>query len=234
MVYAFIRSPDNKITNAVVNVRDISKVRQLENLRETFLSMIGHELQTPLSIIKGYASTLSRTDGKWSEEKLRQGLQVIEAESDRLSRLMDKLLLASRISAGISELKRDMVDIPTLARKIVHRLQILTNVHTFGIDFEPSFPSLLADSALIEEVLTNLLENAIKYSPEGGKVTISGKCDNGQIYVTVSDDGIGISTEEKKFIFNRFHRVDKGLASTVKGAGLGLYICKTIIEAMVV
>jgi PAS domain S-box-containing protein len=231
MLYSFIRSPEDKLINAVVNVRDISKVRQLEDLRETFLSMLGHELQTPLSIIKGYSNTLSRTDGKWSEETLRQGLQVIEAESDRLSRIMDKLLLASRISAGVHDLKREPVQLPALARQIVNRLQVLTNLHIFGIDFEPGFPLLLADPELIEEVLTNLLENAVKYSPEGGKVTISGKCDNRQIHVTVSDEGIGIPARETRHIFERFHRVDKGLSSTVTGVGLGLYICKTIIEA---
>ena len=231
MVYSIIRSPEGKAINAVVNVRDISQVKQLENLRETFLSMLGHELQTPLSIIKGYASTLARSDSNWNKETLQQGLQVIEEESDRLSRVVNKLLLASRISTGTSALKKEPVQLPALASKVVRRLQAMTNIHTFEFDFEPDFPSVLADPELIEEVLANLIENGIKYSPKGGKITISGKLADGQVKISIRDEGIGIPARELQHIFERFHRLDNSLMQTIKGVGLGLYICKSIIQA---
>jgi len=231
MVYSIIRSPEGKPINAVVNVRDISEAVQLENLRETFLSMLGHELQTPLTIIKGYASTLARTDSNWNEETLRNSLKVIESETDHLCRVVDRLLLASRMSAGTPVLRKEPVQLPVLAKKVVRRLQAMTDAHTFELDFDSDFPSVPVDPALIEEVLANLVENAIKYSPDGGKITISGRLANSQVMVTVTDEGIGIPAGQIEHLFKRFSRVDKGLARTIRGVGLGLYICKSIVEA---
>ncbi len=231
MVYAIVRSPEGKPINAVVNVRDLSRFREVESLRETFLAMLGHELQTPLAIIKGYTSTLAREDGKWNEETLRRGLRVIEQESDRLANIMRKLLLASRITAGALDLKKEPVDMSYLAGKVVRRLQELTGIHTFEIDFASDFPSIPAEPALLEEVLTNLVENAVKYSPQGGKITISGRSSDGQVEITVADEGIGIPSSELKRLFTPFHRVDRGAAGKVQGVGLGLHICKAIVEA---
>ena len=231
IIYSIIRTPEGKTINAVGNIRDISRNRQLENLRETFLAMLGHELQTPVSIIKGYTSTLARNDGRWDRETLQNGLQIIEEESDRLGRVMNKLLMASRISTGTSVLKKEPIQLSVLANKIMRRLQKMTSVHNFEISFDSAFPPVSADPELIEEVMVNLVENAVKYSPGGGKITISGSYDGKQAKVTVTDEGIGIPTEELKHIFERFHRVDEGPARAVKGLGLGLYLCKMIIEA---
>lgn len=231
MVYSILRTQEGKPINAVVNVRDISKLKEVENLRETFLSMLGHELQTPLAIIKGYTSTLSQMDGNWDGETLRQGLQAIEAESDRLSNVMNKLLLASRISAGMPVLAREPVQLESAAAKVVRRYSAVTANHTFEIDFETGFPAVLADPALIEEVLTNLVENAIKYSPDGGRVIISGRYNENEVRVSVTDEGIGIPRQDIKQIFERFHRTNRNQVQKIKGIGLGLYICKSIIEA---
>ncbi|HEY83117.1 MAG TPA: PAS domain S-box protein [Dehalococcoidia bacterium] len=231
MVYSVICSPEGKPINAVVNVRDISKLRELENLRETFLSMLGHELQTPLSIIKGYASTLARSEGRWNKKTLCQGLKVIEEESDRLSKIVNKLVLASRISAGATVLEKEPVQLASLASKVVRRLRSMTKSHTFEIDFAPDFPSVMVAPELMEEVFTNLIENAVKYSPEGGKITIRGSWSDAEVMITVEDEGIGIPVGELERIFERFHRVDSSQTRKVPGVGLGLYICKAIIEA---
>jgi len=231
MVYSIIRSPEGQPLNAVVNVRDISRLREIESLRSTFLSMLGHELQTPLSIIKGYTSTLARSDGKWDEETLWQGLRVIEEECDRLSKLMSGLLLAARIEAGALALHKEPVLLPSLASKVVRKLQTVTSVHTFQIDFESDFPPVLADADQIEQVLTNLVDNAIKYSPQGGQITITGKVSEDRVEITIADEGIGIPLREVGRIFERFHRVDSSFARKVPGVGLGLYICKHIVEA---
>lgn len=231
MVYSIIRSPEGKPLNAVINVRDISRYRELENLRETFLSMIGHELQTPLSIIKGYASTLRRSDGNWDNNALRDGLRVIEEESDRLSRVMGKLLLASRISTGGTPLEKEPIQLASLANKVAHRFQAVSNFHTFETSFEPGFPAITADPQLIEEVITNLIDNAVKYSPGGGRITVSGKANSKQVEITISDEGVGIPASEIPHLFERFHRVDNEVTRKTQGVGLGLYICKSIIEA---
>jgi PAS domain S-box-containing protein len=230
MVYSIVCSPEGKPINAVVNVRDISKLKKLENLRETFLSMLGHELQTPLSIIKGYASTLSQTDSDWDRETLHQSLQAIEAESDRLSNVMNKLLLASRISAGMPALAGEPVQLKSIAEKVVRRYTVMTSVHTFEIDFEFDFPPVSADPALLEEVLTNLVDNAVKYSPNGGRVTISGRHNDEEVRVSITDEGIGIPRQDIERIFERFQRTERNEVRKIKGIGLGLYICKSIIE----
>jgi PAS domain S-box-containing protein len=231
IIYSIIRTPEGKTINVVGNIRDISRNRHLENLRETFLAMLGHELQTPLSIIKGYTSTLARTDGKWDKETLQNGLQIIEEESDRLSQVMNKLLLASRISTGTSAARKELIELSAIADKVVRRLQKLVSKHTFEVNFDSTFPPVPADPELIENVLANLVENAVKYSPGGGKITISGSYDSKQGRIMVSDEGMGIPAEELKHIFERFHRIDKGPARAIKGLGLGLYLCKMIIEA---
>lgn len=231
LVYSIVRSPEGKPINAVVNVHDNSRIREVENLREAILSMLGHEIQTPLAIIKGYTDTLSRTEGRWDPETLKQGLQVIEEESDRLSRVMKKLLLASRLSSGALKLEKEAVHLPSLVQKVVRRLNSLTDRHTFAFDFEADFPAVPAEPQLLEQVLANLVENAIKYSPEGGKVTVTGKRVDYGIRVAVIDEGPGIPPGEAEHLFERFYRLEKGLSRKIPGTGLGLYICKSIIEA---
>jgi PAS domain S-box-containing protein len=231
MVYSIVRSPQGKPINAVVNVRDNSRMREVENLREAILSMLGHELQTPLAIIKGYTETLSRADGKWDEETLRQGLQVIQEESDRLSKVMNQLLLASRLSSGAFKLEKEPVEMLSLAQKVVRRLSGLSQAHRFAFDFESDFPPVEVEPQLMEQVLTNLIDNAIKYSPEGGLITITGKKMDGRVRVSVKDEGLGIPPEELGHLFEKFHRAGKGPTRRIPGTGLGLYICKSIVEA---
>jgi PAS domain S-box-containing protein len=231
MVYSLVRTPEGKPMNAVVNVRDITRLREVESLRETFLAMLGHELQTPLSIIKGYASTMARAGRKWSEAELRQNASVIEEESDRLSKVVDKLLLASRISAGALTLEKEPVELPSLARRIIRRLRAVADGHTFWSRFEPGLPAVCADPTLLEEVLVNLIDNAIKYSPSGGRIELSGSSDGRVVTVTVSDEGLGIEPEQMDRIFQRFGREESEAKRKVKGLGLGLYTCKSIIEA---
>jgi len=231
MIYSIVRSRQGKPINAVVNIRDISKAREMENFRETILSMLGHELQTPLSIIKGYTDTLSRVEGKWDENTVREGLKVIEEESDRLSQVMSKLLLASRLSTRTLTLNTEPVQLAALVQKVVRRQSKFSAIHTFAVDFPPDFPMVKVEPQLMEEVLTNLIENAIKYSPKGGKVSISGNKEEHQVKIAVSDQGMGIPIGDMEHLFEKFQRGKKGQSQRIQGTGLGLYICKSIIEA---
>ena len=232
MVYSLMRSYERgQPASAVINVRDIRRLREIENLRSTFLSMLGHELQTPLSIIKGYTDTLARSDGKWDKKTLHHGLEVIEEECDRLSKLVNRLLLASRIETRTVTLKKDEVQLPAVASKVIRRLEATAGKHNFEVSFNPGFPVVYADPERMEEVITNLVDNAIKYSPLGGKITITGRAEVDHVKVTVADEGIGIPRRDLERIFDRFRRGDTSQVQKVRGVGLGLYICKSIVEA---
>lgn len=231
VVYSIVRSSEGRPLNAVVNVRDVSKAREMERLRSAFFSMMGHQLQTPLSIIKGYANTLSRTDGQWDENALRQSVRAIEEEADRLSLLVNRLLLASRLESGAMALKREPVHLESLVQKVVRRLEPMTDRHIFSVKFPKDFPPASTDPDLLEEVLLNLVENAIKYSPEGGPISIEGVVVGRQLQVRVIDQGVGVPWWETSRIFERFHRGESQLSQRTRGVGLGLYICDVIMAA---
>ena len=231
MSYSVACSPNGGLLTTVVNVRDISRLRQIEDLRSALLATVSHELQTPISIIKAYASTLARSDAQWSQQTIRDKLQAIEEESDRLSELVTKLLYTSRLEAGDLSLNKLLLDLPKEAHKVAKRVAGLTEIHEVKLDFPPDFPPVLGDPERIEEVLTNLIENAVKFSPRGGMITIKAEISENQVLVIVADEGIGIPLRDQERIFERFYKVEDSLAKPTQGTGLGLYICKTTIEA---
>ncbi|NJN92732.1 MAG: PAS domain S-box protein [Anaerolineales bacterium] len=223
---------EGKITQYVANVRDITRLREAEELKQTLLSVISHELKTPVSIIKGYAGTLAREDANWDKATLAEGLGIIEEEADRLDKLINNLLEASRLQAGGIKLRRGYVELDDLARLIVKKLQTTTTQHTFVVDFPPDFPPIQGDYERLQEVLTNLIGNAIKYSPEGGLIKVGGMVlENNLIRLYISDQGIGISPGDQEQIFDRFYRVDNRLTRQTPGTGLGLFLVKAVVEA---
>ena len=232
LVYSVVRSPELAPLNAVVNVRDMTRVREMEDMRSTFLSMLGHQLQTPLAIIKGYTNTLARPDAIWDSETLRRIFQTIEEETDHMSQLMNRLLLASRLETGELPMRRDQVNLATLAEKVVARISPTAPGHDFSVVFPPEFPPVDGDPDLLEEVLVNLLDNAVKYSPNGGEIAVTGSTDGwGTVAVSVSDPGVGVPRWESRRIFERFHRAQNPNSSHPRGMGLGLYICDEIMKA---
>jgi len=229
--YSIAHSLNGDLLTTVVNIRDITRFRQIEKLRSALLTTVSHELQTPISIIKAYASTLARSDAEWSQQTIRDKLQAIEEEGDRLSELVSKLLYTSRLEAGDLSLNKLLFDLPKEAHKVAKRFAELTEIHKVEADFPAEFPPVLADPGKIGEVLTNLVENAMKFSPRGGTISIKGESSENEVSVTVADEGIGIPLRDQKRIFDRFYKVEDNLARPTQGTGLGLYICKTIIEA---
>ncbi len=222
---------EGTLARTILNVVDITRFRQAEELKSTFVSVISHELKTPVALIKGYAETLRREDATWDRETVQESLKVIAEEADHLTNLIDSLLEASRIQAGGLKLEPTDVNLPRLAEKIVDRFRTQTQIHTFELDFPPDFPLVWGDPERLREVLTNLISNAVKYSPDGGTVWVGGRADQTGVTVYVADQGIGIPPEEQSRIFDRFHRVETGLHRRTEGAGLGLYLVKAIVEA---
>jgi len=231
ITYSPLFNEQGELVNIIANIRDITRFREAEEMKSTFISIISHELKTPVSVIKGYAGTLRREDAHWDEETLQQSLAVIEEESDRLNELIDNLLEASRLQAGGFKLKTEEIRLDLLAERVVEKFRPQTNKHLLVTDFPPDFPTVRADYERMEQVLNNLLSNAIKYSPQGGTIRVQGWEEGEWVCVAVSDEGIGISHRDQEHIFNRFYRTEEAMTSRTKGAGLGLYLVRAIIEA---
>jgi PAS domain S-box-containing protein len=230
--YSATYGPDDEFLGAIANVRDITARKLEEQQQATFISVISHELKTPVAIIKGYASTLSRPDAHWDEATLRDGLQVIEEEADRLNALIGNLLDVSRMQAGGLRLQFGPVDLPTLADRIMQGIAASAPGHfEFQRRFPNTFPPVHADEERLRMVLANLLSNAVKYSPSGGTIRVGGWTEDDQAIVYVADQGVGIAPEDQQRIFERFYRVDNTLGRQTQGAGLGLYLAHVIVEA---
>jgi signal transduction histidine kinase len=229
ITYAPLLTPEGKLRNIIVTVRDITHFRNAEEVKSTFISIVSHELKTPVALIKGYASTLRRDDARWDKHIIQDSLAVIEDEADRLTRMIEDLLDASRLQAGGLSLSRADVNIPALADRLADRFSIQTQKHKIETDFPAKFPVILADENRLEQVISNLISNAIKYAPEG-TITISGQVHPNQVIITVADEGPGIEAKDMPHIFDRFYRSVDAVKRT-KGAGLGLYLARAIVEA---
>lgn len=229
VTYAPLLTPEGKLRNIIATVRDITHFRAADEIKSTFISVVSHELRTPVALIKGYASTLRRDDARWDKRTISDSLEVIEEEADRLSKMIDDLLDASRLQAGGLSLNRADVGLPALASRVIERFTAPNPKHRFVADFPEKFPIVLADETRLEQVLANLVSNALKYAPQG-EIRISGKALPEQVIVCVSDEGPGIEAKDLPHIFDRFYRSTNAVKKT-KGAGLGLYLARIIVEA---
>ncbi len=230
ITYAPLISPEGQLLNIIVVVRDITRFREAEELKSTFISVVSHELKTPVALIKGYVSTLRRDDAEWEREFVDESLQVIEEEADRLTEMIENLLDASRLQAGGLSLTLSDISIKTLCLRLAERFRTQITHHAIEVDFPDDFPYVLADETRIGQVISNLISNAIKYSPEGGEIRITGQARPDQVILCVSDQGPGIASQDVPYIFDRFYRADRE-AKTTKGAGLGLYLARAVVEA---
>lgn len=238
VTYTPLFSEENHLVNIIVNVDDITRFREEEEMKSTFTSIISHELKTPVALIKGYAQTLARPDAKWDAEVARESLVIIEEEADRLESLINNLLDVSKIQAGGLSLENSDVSLQDLAARVARDYRTQTNIHQIELDFPDPLPTIWGDEERLRQVLTNLVSNAIKYSPDGGLIRIGGWTETApdaesgrRVVVYVADQGIGIPRAELPHIFDRYYRVDSSLRRSTAGAGLGLFLCKSIIEA---
>jgi signal transduction histidine kinase len=209
----------------------VEAFKKVDQLKSELLSTVSHELRTPLASIKGYASSLLREDVEWEPETRREFLQVIDEESDRLTALIEDLLQMSEIEAGVLRVDRQPVKISRLAQKVVKKLRPHARDHQVSVNIVADVPETMADPRRIEQVLHNLIVNATKYSPEGTSILVRVERRGSDILVSVRDQGIGIPLEHVDHVFERFYRVDGTLARQTGGSGLGLPICRGIVEA---
>ena len=226
-----VKGRTKELEQMMEEVSKLHAMRELDRMKSEFISSISHELRTPLGFITGYVTTLLRSEVPHSEETRREFLQIIKEESERLLELVENLLDTSRIQAGRFTVEKKPINIAELARKVVEKVKSITDSYSLLLSFEPSLPSVLGDSQRLEQVLHNLMDNAIKYSPHGSQITISGEMRDDHIQISVADEGQGIPQAELGKIFNAFYRISGSNAQRVRGAGLGLTICKAIVEA---
>ncbi len=228
-----VRGEDQQIIGTVAIFNDITEIRNVERMKTAFVSTVSHELRTPLTSIKGFIATLlSDADGYYDRETQREFYTIIDTECDRLTRLIGDLLNVSRIEAGRAlDLNPKPIQIPSLISKVVSVQRSYTNKHTFNVRVDEDFPTIIADEDKVDQILTNLTNNAIKYSPGGGEITITGRVDEDKVTISVADQGVGIPKEHLPKVFDRFHRVDNRDTREVGGTGIGLYLVKHLVEA---
>jgi PAS domain S-box-containing protein len=232
ITYAPLLSANGELDNIIANVRDITNFRRAQQMQNMFISVISHELKTPVAIIKGYAATLRRTDASWDTKVIQDNLAVIEEEADRLNSLIQDLLTASKLQAQ-SEMSLDVTKtrLNSLCERAVERFHTQSSKHQILHCFPHNFPEIVADEAKLRQVIDNLLGNAIKYSPDGGIIEVGGSFDEQTVTVYVRDCGAGITDDDQKHVFDRFYRVDGKLSRKTQGTGLGLYLSRAIVQA---
>ena len=213
--------------------RDLTEVRRLEELKADFLSTASHELRTPLAAVYGAAQTLRRHDFALDDSGRDRFISLIVEESERLALIVNDILLANQLELGRVDLANEPFDAVELAERVVEsvRIHAPTGIHFDVVATEPAV-FLVADRDRVQQVLTNLVENAMKYSPDGGRVGLGVETAGGNVRFHVRDEGLGIPVDEHARIFDKFYRLDPGMTRGVGGTGLGLYICSELVERM--
>ncbi len=225
-----IRRNDGAIVGVVIVMRDVTKEREVDQMKQNFISSVSHELRTPLTSIKAYTETiLSSPD--MSREMEEECLHVIEKETERLTTLIESILEISSIEAGTFKIVREDVNIREVFNRVLSALKPLAQKNKIELlcDIPEKLGTLQGDEIKIESVITNLVNNAIKFTPENGRVSVSARCREDELFFYVSDTGVGIPKESLPKIFDRFYRVYRE-GEQVQGTGLGLAIVKEIVQ----
>ena len=220
-----------KPSGAVVVLHDVTELRRLERVRQDFVANVSHEFKTPLTAIQGFAETL--LSGAIEDPKNnRRFLRIIRDHATRLARLTDDLLKLARIEAGKLEVQLLPVAVAEVVDSCMETALLKANQKQIAITVElaADLPRVRGDAALLRDVLQNLVDNAIQYTPPGGKILISAERKNGEVIIAVTDTGIGIPLSDQERIFERFYRVDAARSREAGGTGLGLSIAKHIVE----
>jgi PAS domain S-box-containing protein len=226
---ALDRGSNGKINRFVVIARDASRRKRIDLEKSEVISAVSHELRSPLTSVKGFTSTLLNKWDRFDDDTKKHLLTTINSDADRVTRLLGELLDVSRIEAGRLQLRRQLCRVGQIAEKVIERIQPQSEDHSLSLELPPELPMVFADPDKVEQVLTNVLENAIKYT-EQGSVTVSGTAADGSVTVRVTDEGEGIPEDHRSNVFGKFFR-SGGRRENPTGTGLGLYISRGLVEA---
>ncbi len=223
---------EDKLLSLIAVFHDITELKKLEKIRAEFVANVSHELKTPLTAIKGFVETL-KNSAKDDTVALARFLDIIDKQAQRLENLVNDLLILSAIESkevkmniGAEPLNRIVHTVLALHKKIIE-----DKGHQVTVDIPPDLPNVLADRQRMEQVFLNLLDNAVKFTPPGGKISIQARWEKPYVRVEVKDNGVGIPAEHLSRVFERFYRVDRARSREAGGTGLGLAIVRQIVTA---
>ena len=223
-----MRDATGQVTGFLSALVDVTARHELERQRDEFLSIASHELKTPVTTIKGYAQAGQRVLRNAGDERLLRTLRIIDEQSDRLTRLINELLDVSRMHSGTLPLYQESFDLSTLVYEVVGNMQLTAPEWTLALDLAPAAP-VHADRQRLEQVMLNLVQNAIKYSGTSRRVEVTVTCADREIQTSVRDYGVGIPEAQQAFVFERFFRASNVDSRHYSGLGLGLFIAHGII-----
>lgn len=229
-----VRDERGAVTGVLCGFNDVTELRNVERMKTDFVTTVSHELRTPLTSIKGFVRTLLEDpDGGYYDQTTRlEFYNIIDSECDRLIRLISDLLNVSRIERGLPlHMNYSQVHVAALIEQCLAFHRGYTTHHELVTDTEPDLVPIEADRDKLDQVLSNLISNAIKYSPDGGVITVKVSDGGSTLKFAVSDQGLGIPPEHIEKVFQRFHRVHSGDSQRVGGTGIGLFLTKSLVEA---
>ncbi|HEX9714032.1 MAG TPA: ATP-binding protein [Actinomycetota bacterium] len=225
---AYKRDAHGAIEQIIATTRDISRRRGAEQSAYELIATLAHDLRSPLTSVKGFTSTILRNWDRFGEDQKKHMLTTIEWDANRMNRLLTDLLNVARLESGRLELRREEIDVASIAATVAERVALEAENHRIELDFPVGFPKVMADPGKVEQVLVNLVENAVRHG-DPGTITVSGVTEDDRIAVRVTDVGPGIDERHIPYVFKKFYRRSAG--ERHKGTGLGLYICRGIVEA---
>ena len=213
--------------------RDLTAAHRLEQLKADFIATVSHELRTPLAAVHGAAKTLQREEIVPGGEVFNRLLVVIAEQSDRLTAIVNNILLASRVDSTDLEVASESVDVVALAADVLAAARAVVDDRlTLELITPPELTPVAGDREKVRQVMTNLVANAAKYSPAGGRIEVELTRGDGELQIVVRDEGLGISADEQSLIFEKFYRADANMTRGVSGSGLGLYISRELVIVM--
>ncbi|MDQ3877917.1 MAG: ATP-binding protein [Actinomycetota bacterium] len=229
----------NHASSSLENARLVGELQEsldhlteMNRLKDDFVASVSHELRTPLTSIQGYVKTLLRPDVQFAPEDQRSFLETIERQSDRLHRLIEDLLVVARLESNKMSALMAPVSLERTSEHVVEELRDRAGASNFVVEFASDFPVVQSDEGKIHQIISNLVDNALKYAPDSPKITILGVSEAEGVKVSVVDQGNGIPADVQDKIFDRFYQVDSSMTRAVGGTGLGLYICKSLADAL--
>jgi two-component system phosphate regulon sensor histidine kinase PhoR len=230
---AVMLDPAGSVAGRIFAFRDVSSERVVEQMKSDFVATVSHELRTPLTSIYGFAETLLRADIAFSDSERATFLGYIASESERLIGIVDDLLNVARLETGTVGLNVTSTDVGDVVEEVVARVRDqVDGRHTFAVDVQRGHLAVQADREKLAQILLNLVDNAIKFSPSGGQITVSARRRTDTAEVRVIDQGVGIARSDQQRIFTKFYRAEGVVDAGVQGAGLGLFLARGLLAAM--
>jgi hypothetical protein len=226
-----IRDKEGRVVASRSIVMDISEHKRLDQLKDDFIGLVSHELRSPMTVITGAINTALTEAERLSPEETRQLLKDAALEAELLSNILGNLLELSRIQANRLSLHAEAIDTRKVVQDAIERVKRQSSAHEFIVSIPRKLPPVYADPLRLERILYNLLENAVKYSPQGGEIRVSVKPQKEHLVIGISDQGIGISPADQAKLFAPFQRLEEFRPEGVRGVGLGLLVCRRLVEA---